>query len=236
MATDIGIVLTGTINPNASFIVHSDVNARRKEYLAALEYYKDFAPVYFLENSTYNVLSDSEFNSIKNVFLRKFPVSEHCSCGKGYQEFETISRWVESEVVLPRRFIKITGRYIVLNFKDIFRECSNPRSDHFIIDQFIQTQKALTSLFCIDTNCYKRNLSDVYLGCNDEAGDWIETVLYSKLLAGKVNSSIFRNEPVFMGIVGSTGIDFRSHYVKHLIKVLLRRINRFFNKKFILFR
>lgn len=236
MAVDIGIVLTGTIVPNSTFVVHSDAGKRRLEYLAAIKYYKEFAPVYFLENSSYPLLSDPDFNGIEGVFLRKLAVSKYYSRGKGYQEFEMVKRWLEAEVALPRRFIKITGRFIILNFKNIFHECLHSQLNPFLIDRFFKTSKALTRLFYASTDYYSSRLSDFYLDCNDESGDWAELVLYKKMLVAKIDSMIFRSEPIFTGIDGSTGTDICDNPIKHSISSLLRRINRCFSKKYILFR
>lgn len=236
MAVDIGIVLTGTIIPNSTFVVHFDADKRRLEYLTAIKYYKKFAPVYFLENSSYPLLSDPDFNGIEGVYLRKLPLSKYYSRGKGYQEFEMVKRWLETEAVLPRRFIKITGRYIILNFKNIFHECLRMRLNCFLIDQFLKNPTALTCLFYVDTNYYSRKLSDFYLDCNDEIGDWAEIVLYKKMFAAKIDSMIFKNKPIFTGLDGSNGTDICYNPVRHFIGSFLRKINRCFSKKYILFR
>ncbi|OGT07456.1 MAG: hypothetical protein A2103_04270 [Gammaproteobacteria bacterium GWF2_41_13] len=234
MSIDIGIILTGTIVPNSTFVVHSDIDKRRLEYLEAIKFYKKFAPVYFLENSSYPLLSDPDFNDIKGVFLRKFPVSQYYNRGKGYQEFEMIKRWLETDSDIPRRFIKITGRYRILNFKDMFDECMRSQSNHFLIDRFLKDSKALTQLFYVHTDYY-RALSDFYLDCNDENGDWAEFVLHKKMLALQVNSMIFRHEPFFAGRSGSTGANLYDGSVKHFVKSMVRKINRCLSKKYILF-
>ena len=51
-----------------------------------------------------------------------------------------------------------------------------------------------------------------------------------------IDSMIFRNEPIFTGIDGSTGIDINDNFIKHFINSLLRKMNRCFSKKYILFR
>ena len=53
MDNDIAIVLTATIIPNSILTEHSDFILRRAEYLKAIEYYKKYANVFFLENSSY---------------------------------------------------------------------------------------------------------------------------------------------------------------------------------------
>ena len=235
MIPDIGIVLTGTINPNTTFVVHSDANERKKEYLEAINYYKNFGTVYFLENSTYDVLSDSDFNSINNVFLRKFSPSEFYDKGKGYQEFEMISAWVKLEPVMPKRFIKITGRYMINNFGKIYKECLARNSEPFLIDIIKKNSVAHTCCFCVNTSYFKKYLISLYLDCNDKNGDWVEKILYKKILLDKIGSKFFFHEPRYDGLGGSTGVSLKSSNCKHVIKVLLRRINYIFNEHYILY-
>ncbi len=236
MAIDIAIVLTATIVPNATFVAHSDPALRRAEYLAAIKYYKNFAPVYFLENSSYPLLSDSDFLGMEGVYLRKLTPSGHFDRGKGYQEFAMINEWLDSETVLPKRFIKITGRYQIHNFKNIYQECLNERSERFVIDQLSRAAVALTRLFYIGTECYRKNLKDFYLDCNDERGDWAERVLYKKLRGEKMDCKLFCYEPMWRGVDGSTGVSTHSAHWKHTVKGLLRRVNRLIDRKYILYR
>ncbi|MCY7369077.1 MAG: hypothetical protein LH474_13100, partial [Chamaesiphon sp.] len=59
MSTEIPIILTGTIIPNTNVrLQHINPEQRRKEYLDCINYYRNFAPVYFLENSSYPVEED----------------------------------------------------------------------------------------------------------------------------------------------------------------------------------
>ena len=236
MPADIGIVLTGTIIPNTTFVTHGNSETRKREYIAAIKFYSQFAPVYFLENSAYDLFSDEEFLKLENCFLRKFPLSKHYHRGKGYQEFEMIAQWLATEAVAPKRFIKITGRYQITNFKDIFAECLGQKDGALLIDRQKWTSFAVTRMFYADTAYYKANLSDVYKGCNDESGDWVERVLYKRLVERKLDSSFFWHEPMVVGITGTSGFHFTPSRSKWFVKSILRRINYFLNKKCILYR
>ena len=96
------IVLTGTIVPNSNFTTYTNPQVRRAEYLAAIHYYSGFAPVYFLENSAYDLASDPEFISSEDVAIRKFPVSKFAERGKGFQEFEMLDAWLNQKSILQR--------------------------------------------------------------------------------------------------------------------------------------
>lgn len=230
MLRDIGITLTGTIAPNSTFVAHSDPKTRRLEYLNAINYYKKFAPVYFLENSDYPLLDDKDFVDA-GVFLRKFQPSLHFNKGKGYQEFEMIEKWLESEEYLPERFIKITGRYIIVNFQRIFNECLAERSDCLVIDQLAGRRVALSRLFYTGSGYYEKYLKGLYLDSDDAKNDWVERVLYRKIMMSGMASKIFSVEPWFCGVEGSSGMDIGTNRIKYLIKYAMRRFNYMFDKR-----
>ncbi len=231
---NIAIVLTGTIVPNAAFTVYADPGRRKREYLDAIHYYRQFAPVYFLENSSYCLASDADFTKIPNLIIKKLPLSGSPEKGKGYQEFEMIDAWLEGEKSPPWRWIKITGRYIYLNFRDLFEDCLPTTSYRLIIDQHKHSKMALTSLFCVDTEYYLDNLVGLYHDCDDRDGKWIEQVIYDKITSlPKKDYRIFSVEPKLIGISGSNGSNLRSSQVKYLAKSLLRRLNYAFDRNHI---
>lgn len=224
------VVLTGTIVPNAIFVAHGDFRERRDEYLQAIEYYRRFAPVYFLENSSYDIFADKDFFKYENVMVRKFPLSEHFDKGKGYQEFEMIDRWVCSEKSIPSRWIKVTGRYIFSNFEDIYSDCLGS-SDHIIIEQRIPPAKiARTDLFCVSTSFYCDTFLGLYRGCDDSKGRWIEHLVREKLQhVGGFRT--FRIMPLGQGVSGSTGAVFSAGLRKRL-KSIVYRLASVFCKKY----
>lgn len=230
------IVLTGTIIPNAPLAAHRDAEKRKEEYLTAINFYKQFAQVYFLENSAYPVLNDPDFMNLEGVILRKLPPSEHPERGKGYQEFEMIDAWVASEVSLPRGFIKVTGRYIVSNIEEIIKECQSGDSGAFIIDRFPRSEVAITRLFYIQADYYRRHLLGVYRDCHDMDGRWVERVLYRRLLEGDLKANFFFHEPSFSGVEGGTGILIAPDRARYFIKAVHRRINWMFEKRYLLCR
>jgi hypothetical protein len=204
--SDIAIVLTGTITPNTSlFNNHLDPQARRNEYLAAINFYRQFGRVYFLENSTYPLLEDPDFQNMPNVSIRKFPVSNFSEKGKGFQEFEMIDAWINSETNLPARWIKVTGRYIYQDFQKIITECDlNPKS--IIINQYLFAKWADVALFCTTTTFYQRHLIGIYQQCDDQKGICAEKVMNANL--NKVPKTSYSRFKIYLkctGIAGSTG-------------------------------
>ena len=230
--SDIHIVLTGTIVPNASFTVINDPSRRRQEYLDAIRYYSQFAPVHFLENSSHELSSDADFISSARVTIRQFPVSLFARKGKGYQEFEMLDSWVSSNKNPPRRWVKITGRYIVRNISDILMDCRRAESYAFIIDLCGRSKIARTHLFYAETDAYRNYLLDSYRECNDESGDWIERVLFNKIRGwDERRTRTFSLEPNVTAVSGSTGASYDSSISKYKINSIMRAANNLFDKQ-----
>lgn len=224
--SDPAIVLTGTIVPNAPFTAHNDPQLRRREYLEAINFYREFAPVYFLENSTYPLADDAEFNQWPNVNLRQRPVSGSPERGKGYQEFEMIDGWLLDEPAPPRRWMKITGRYLYRNFGELFEDCRRERRAQVIIDQCALSQIARSYLFYVENNFYREYIAGIYHQCDDEAGEWIERVLYRRLVSlPKSQARLFSLEPRLTGVSGTTGGSIETKASRYLVKRILRKVN-----------
>ncbi len=229
---DLAIVLTGTIVPNAPFTAHNDPQIRRREYLEAINFYRKFAPVYFLENSTYALCDDAEFNKLSNVMLRKRPVSSSPERGKGYQEFEMIDGWLLDEPKPPRCWMKITGRYMYRNFADLFDDCCRAGQAQIIIDRCALSQIARSYLFCVESEFYQKHLVGLYRECDDEAGEWVERVLYRRLdTLTKSAARLFSLEPRQTGISGTTGSSIETKLSRYQIKRILRKLNYLLDRR-----
>ncbi len=223
---DLAIVLTGTIIPNAPFTAYSDPQQRRREYLEAIRFYRQFAPVYFLENSSYPLGDDAEFNAYPDVMIRQRPTSTAPQRGKGYQEFEMIDGWLMDEPQPPQRWVKITGRYFYRNFAELLKDCRCRQQASIIIDQCPLSRIARTYLFYVKSDFYRAHLASLYRECDDSAGEWIERVFYRRL-AGlpKAESRMFSIEPRLTGISGTTGGSIETRQSRYLIKRILRKLN-----------
>ena len=231
MNDNIAVVLTATIIPNAILTEHSDFHQRRGEYLKAIELYQKYASVYFLENSAYDLLSDKEFFKYKNVFIRKFSPSKYIAKGKGYQEFEMLDNWLNTETSVPTRWIKITGRYIVSNFDKIFSECIDEKNSSIVIEQKKHpSTTALTDIFYVKSDFYKRRLLGAYVYSDDAVNKYIEHVIRERLQQTD-DFRLFREMPLIMGVSGSTG-DLLSITLKKKIRRIIGNILYIFNDKY----
>jgi hypothetical protein len=226
MANELTIVLTGTITPSLSFVEPADPVTRRSEYLAALDFYRQFAPVVFLENSGYQLQDDPAFQALSNVTPYKLPPSCLPERGKGYQEFEMLERWMRECGNLPARFMKVTGRYLYLNFTTLLADCRAGWPAQMVIDLCPRSGRALSSLFCVETHFFGKRLRGLYRECDDRAGNWIERVLYRQLSAYPANVvRSFAVEPDLSAVCGSTGQALAVSRGKYAVKQALRRLN-----------
>jgi hypothetical protein len=228
------IVLTGTIVPNVvTQLQHCDPMVRKNEYLAAIKFYAQFAPVYFLENSTYDLLNDQDFNSIPHVLIRKFPVSEFAAKGRGFQEFEMLDRWVKSENNPPERWLKITGRYLYQNITEILAECSSKKDCDLLINQHRFSGVAESAIFGISHIFYQNQISGLFQECDDGSGWFIEKALHRRLC--NVSASTcqrFKSNLVCIGVAGFNGLAIQNSWRDNINKLLFS-INYTFDRKYI---
>ncbi len=229
---NIAIVLTGTITPNTNLVnKYLDPQARRNEYLAAINFYRQFGEVYFLENSTYELDRDPEFRDIPNVNIRKFPVSNFPDRGKGFQEFEMIDAWIDSETNLPDKWIKVTGRYIYEEFGRILKECDR-NTQSITINQYLFAKWADVALFCTTTSFYKSYLLGIYQQCNDSTGWCMEKVMNANL--SKLSKTSFLRFKIYLkcsGIAGSTGKVISNVWLDAINSTVMR-LNYFLDKRY----
>jgi hypothetical protein len=230
---NLGIVLTGTIIPNTTILTqYIDPEARRQEYLNAIHFYRSFAPVYFLENSAYNLKSDCAFQDIPNVTIHQFKASSP-SRGKGFQEFEMLDQWINLKPNLPERWIKVTGRYIYPDFQKILNECIRNQNISLIINQYLFANHSDTALFCIKTDFYRKTIYGLYRLCDDSQGLLIEKVLNTKLKQlSKEDFKRFLSHLYCEGVAGHTGKTIRNRWVDSL-NSRIRDINYWVDRRYI---
>ncbi len=203
-------------------------------YLKAIEYYRQYADVYFLENSSYDLSGDREFHKHSNVHIRKYPPSTFFAKGKGYQEFEMLDNWLTTEKHPPLRWIKITGRHLVMDFEKTFAECLTEREFELIIEQEASPcPELLTNIFYVTSAYYRRRFLGIYLLADDAVNVFIEHVVQQHIQPTD-KFRLFRNLPITTGISGSTGELF-GVTLKRRLKRLLGKMTYPFNHKYRIF-
>jgi hypothetical protein len=232
---EIPIVLTATVIPNQVIAAGTGKpETRLAEYIKSLQFYRQFAPVIFLENSGYPLERHPEFAETARLRVKKFAPSKNPERGKGYQEFEMLDAWLAAEPQSPARWLKISGRYQLHNIADILEECRTESRSKIVIDQEARTGMARTYSFCVSTDFYRHQLAGLYRQCDDRKGEWIERVLFRKLktaVAGDVR--LFVTQPRITAIAGSSGAAFPSGRGQWLGKQVLRNLNRLVDRKYL---
>lgn len=224
------LLITGTIIPNSNFVEHINVEQRRQEYIDGLVFYSSQFPnddLFFLENSAYNFDMDAEFHKLfmdKHITLMKFKESIHFNEGKGYQEFEMLDSAISQLEAKYDEFIKITGRYKVLNLKKITnRKCVN-----LIADSHKMPKVTQTNVFYVSSKFYNTYLKGSYLKVNDSKGKFIEHVIYDILIDKNLlnNVELFNENSIITGFSGSYGGTLNRNKYKMILRNFERKVLR----------
>jgi len=229
------MLITGTVVPNSNFVAHTNVEERLQEYYEGLSFYVSVfpsLPVYFLENSSYDFSSNPDFQNLfteKKITLVKFPVSDKFNQGKGYQEFEMLDKTIENLSGTFDSFVKITGRYKVLN---LHRLLGSTDKD-LLADSHKKHRVTQTNVFYVSGNFYLRHLKDLYLKVDDSKGFFIEKIVYEKLVREKLfhKVGLFPVNPVIMGTSGSYGGGLGRNKLKMRVRNTERALLRLFGIK-----
>lgn len=229
------LLVTGTVVPNSNFVAHADVEKRLQEYYEGLSFYASVfpsLPVYFLENSSYDFSANPDFQKLfieKKITLVKFPVSDKFNQGKGYQEFEMLDKTIEQLSGTFDSFVKITGRYKVLNLPRLIRSVSKD----LLADSHKKHRVTQTNVFYVSGNFYLRHLKDLYLLADDSKGIFIEKVVYEKLVRDKLfdKAGLFPVNPVIIGTSGSYGGSLGRNKLKMKVRNAERVLLRLFGIK-----
>lgn len=225
MNKDVAIVLTGTIIPQTRYVKYTNWQKRREEYLSAIRYYGQFCQVFFVENSNYDLAHDAEFQRIPNVHYMQIEPDTNREHPIGYQEFHMLDIWLQRLSKPPKAFIKISGRYILKNFSQIYQECCH--TDHDILINLHRfSQWAVTYFFYSTTMAYKRHIAGKYHYCNVYVE--IEKVLYQYFRDHpQIDYYMFYHLPELSVISAGQGTLLKSHpswLKRHIIHPLNYRI------------
>ena len=226
------LLITGTIVPNSNYVAHTNVEERRNEYYASLVFYSNNFKednLFFLENSAYDFDKDAEFQKLlsdNKITLLKFPVSDKFNQGKGYQEFEMLDAAVEWLSAEYNSFIKITGRYKVINLKQLTSfECEG-----LVADFHKKSKITQTNVFYVSANFYNCYLKNLYLQVSDSEGVYIEKIVYDKIQAEKLEKKVnlFSFNPIIVGVSGSYGGTLNRNKLKMKIRNVERKLLKAF--------
>ncbi|HXD93392.1 MAG TPA: hypothetical protein VNX01_09270 [Bacteroidia bacterium] len=226
------LLITGTIVPNSNFVAHTNVEERRKEYYDSLLFYSNNFKdddLFFLENSSYDFEKDAEFQKMladRKITLLKFPISDKFNQGKGYQEFEMLDKAIEKLATEYNSFIKITGRYKVMNLKQL----TNFNCESLVADFHKKNKVSQTNVFYVSGSFYITYLKGLYLQVDDSKGVYIEKIVYNKIETEKLEKKVmlFSLNPIIVGISGSYGGTLNRNKIKMKIRNVERKLLKVF--------
>ena len=225
MNNDVAIVLTGTIIPQTRYVKYTNWQKRREEYLAAIRYYRQFGSVFFVENSDYDLANDADFQQLEDVHYMQIEPDTNREHTIGYQEFHMLDAWVQGVSESPRAFIKVSGRYILDNFAQIYEECCYTEHDILINLQGFQ-HWAITYVFYSTVKAYRQHILGKYRYCNVYVD--IEEILYQYFRDHfKANYCIFYHLPELSVVSAGQGTLLKSHsswLKRHIIHPLNYKI------------
>ena len=201
------ILLTGCINPNGMpFTQLTNTSERQKQYVDAIHYYlrNTDCKIVFCENSNTDI-SQLFINEQERLDILTFSGNQNKQRGKGYGEAEIIeyalqnSSFIQDDSIV----IKITGRLIVNNIYKIIKYQTSKHD--FVTCLFHSNLKFADSrIFCGTVSFYKEFVKNKE-HMNDSEGIFFEHVLASTVLGSSYRFIPFFEEPIIIGISGSTG-------------------------------
>lgn len=224
----LAILLTATIKVQVVGGNFS-MNERAEMYNSTLKYYaKTFGkkyPIVFLENSDYDLKDfKSEFNNILDIEWIQLRPEEKLPFnpqkGKSYNEYLMIKEGVLRSEKLKSctHFLKITGRYAMLNINTMIKEIEQRASDKVFIGDIKDTKLyeiigsknyghwGDSRFWAFQVKYYKDNMLNCYLEMDDCAeGKWAEHYLLNMARKYKHDDRFifrFRNQVLFNGITG----------------------------------
>lgn len=224
------IVLTATIRPNVDFVTRADVDQRIQDYANCISFYLDNTsqPIVFAENSGFDPDESTLFKPLlEHECFHWQCIQPHSdfSKGKGFQEFYTLDKLVESGLC-GSYFVKVTGRYLVRNAPSLITKMNAP----FHIDLHQKMKVAITGFFGVETQFYRDYLFGKYAEANDAEGRFIEHVVYDTVHDQHLskNVKLLPENALYEGVSGSHGNSMARNPYKMKIRSVERSINRTF--------
>lgn len=255
----LGILLTSTITPNVKGGNFS-ANERLEMYRSTLKYYSDTIgkkyPILLVENSGYNLeIIQKEFSECLLLETIGFTPPTMASIinkdsfdnskGKGYNEFLMIKKGLEQSKSLRQctHFLKITGRYPMLNINDMVKEIE--RYGHNLLFMADIKDTALydtlrikkdghwgdSRFFVANTKYYRENMSDSYLWMDDNIyGRFAEDYIFNFYQEHKNEPAFsfrFKHQVRFGGRSGAKGYNEEYDSAKKRLTNVIHGILRF---------
>lgn len=255
----LAILLTATIKPS---VVGGNFSSEERAdmYVSTLKFYaKTLGRNYkfvFLENSDYDLsilksaiddILDIEWLQFKPVFHNDFDPK----MGKGYNEYLMIKKAILQSQVLSEstHFLKLTGRYSMLNINTILKEIQQRCNDHVVLMSDIKDTRLWeimgvnrtshwgdSRFWVAQVEYYKQYMLDSYLEMDDAVyGKWAEDYFLNLSRKHRTDKQFiwrFQHQVQFDGVGGTQtsaqlaagigGQDTYANRIKNKLRHLLR--------------
>jgi hypothetical protein len=210
------LLLTATIKVKEDivFTTRKDTNTRLNDYKQALTLWlahPDVKSLVLVENSGTDI---SELREIanqtpeKNVEFLSFKIPEFDgSLGKGYGEMSCLQYAIEHSQLLARssQFVKVTGRYFLVNATDFLHFAHSRRDAEIICDMMLNLTWADSRVFAGTTDFLRNYLFPLRDELNDSQGSNFEHVLARAVHACMANCGTWAEPPFPLEVQGVSG-------------------------------
>lgn len=229
---DCVLLVTGTIRPNTNISVEiNNKDERLREYINCLKYYickSEIAKIVFCENSRYTFNQNSlfklaqKYNKQLEILQFEGDVEKIGIYGKGYGEGEIIEYAFNNSKLIKNSdyFIKVTGRLIVNNLKQIIDKMVYPKT-YFNLDLY-GYQCIDTRLYGMTTEQYRNTFIHLYYNVRDRRNRRIiEKIFINTIRKNNIHIYNFPVYPEIIGCSGSSAIDYAKdiRYIKWVLKI-----------------
>jgi hypothetical protein len=241
MKKEIIILLTGTINvSNKHYTSLSNPTERKKQYMETILYYlSNFEfPVVYIENSGIDISNEmvEQINS-KRLEIISFTGNNYSAeLGKGLGEMKCIEYAINhSKFISDNSFIfKITGRYKILNLKNIISQYLENTEVDILVDFTKYLKYSASAIFG-----FTRPFANNYLFrfnhlLNDSKNYFFEHALAQAALIAIGEGSqyaLIKHYPKISAISGTTGKKYPSSFLYYFPRYLKYKIRDFILKR-----
>jgi len=213
LTSDPLILLTGCINPDGmSYTKLQNKETRKSHYLEAINFYlmKTTSKVLFVENSGTDISNEFENGAYKErlEILTFYGNNYDKHLGKGYGEMLILKYAFENSAFISQcdTVCKITGRYKVLNIKQILQHFEGSKCD-VMVDLLHQMRYSDSRIFCAKNFFFTNYLFQIEKEINDIKGYYFEHSLKDAVLHAIIDDRSYLPFKYKPRIVGTSGTD-----------------------------
>lgn len=240
------LIVTACINPDSqvSNIAIRDSNIRFEQYLYALDFFIQLnliTDIIFCDNSNFNVdysciIKKAKSHGKQLEVLRFEQEKKFISDkGKSYGELCIMDYILKHSKVLPRysSFYKITGRLIVNNFEFIAKNNNDNSKSKFVFlgNPIKESSKKIDTRFYFMTiSDLKKMLGILYDIVDESKGFTLERSFYEGISMLELPFELLPVYPDYIGISGSTGVDYSNTKFRRLKLIIKNILIRFYSE------